>query len=79
MWHFFCPVSRELFYSFSKNKIMADDLKEKRPQDASRISTSEEWEINYWTKTLGCTRQQLLDAVKAVGNSADAVRKHLGK
>jgi hypothetical protein len=58
---------------------MADDLKEKRPQDSSRISTSEDWEIAYWTKALGCTKQELIAAVKAVGNSAAAVRKHLGK
>lgn len=58
---------------------MSDDLKEKRPQDSSRISTSEEWEIRYWTKTLGVSEEELKNAVKAVGNSADAVRKHLNK
>jgi hypothetical protein len=56
---------------------MSDDLKEKRPQDSSRISTSEKWEIQYWTKALGCSEEQLIAAVKKVGNSADAVRNFL--
>ena len=58
---------------------MADDLKEKRPQDASRISTSEQWEISYWTKALGCSETELKEAVKAVGNSAEAVKNYLRK
>ncbi len=32
---------------------MADDLKQRGPQDASRISLNEEWEVQYWTKALG--------------------------
>ncbi len=55
---------------------MSDNLKEKGPQDSSRISLSESWEIQYWTKTLECTESQLKAAVKAVGNSAEAVKKH---
>ena len=58
---------------------MADDLSKKGPQDASRISLSEPWEVEYWTRTLGVTRDELETAVKAVGNSAAAVRRHLGK
>jgi hypothetical protein len=56
---------------------MSDNLNKKRPQDSSRISTSEKWEIQYWTKALGCTEEQLMAAVKKVGNSADAVREFL--
>jgi hypothetical protein len=39
----------------------------------------EEHEVSYWTKVLGVSREQLQAAVNAVGNSADAVRQHLGK
>lgn len=58
---------------------MADDLKKRGPQDASRINVHEEWEVRYWCQHLGCTREQLLAAVKAVGPVATNVRRHLAK
>jgi hypothetical protein len=58
---------------------MSDDLKNKGPQDRSKINVNEPWEVRYWTKELGCTEQQLRAAVSAVGVSASAVRRHLGK
>jgi len=58
---------------------MADDLSKRRPQDSSKINVHEAWELEYWCKHLGVTAQQLKDAVKAVGTSVDAVKKHLGK
>jgi hypothetical protein len=58
---------------------MADDPAKKRPQDSSRISLSERWEVDYWTKELGVSKEQLEAAVRAAGNSASAVRQHLGK
>jgi hypothetical protein len=39
----------------------------------------EEHEVRYWTKALGVTKEQLAAAVAKVGNSADAVRRELGK
>jgi hypothetical protein len=39
----------------------------------------EPWEVQYWTKALGCTKAELECAVDAVGSSALAVRKHLAK
>lgn len=56
---------------------MADDKTLRAPQDASRISLSEDYEIAYWTKKFGISPEELRDAVKAVGNGADAVEKHL--
>ena len=61
------------------DEIVSDDLTKKRPQHSSKISTSEDWEVDYWTKTLGCTKQELINAVKAVGNLVVDVKKHLGK
>lgn len=58
---------------------MSDDLTKKRPQDASKISLTETWEVNYWCKALGVTETELRKAVKEVGNSAATVKKHLGK
>ncbi|WP_296949435.1 DUF3606 domain-containing protein [uncultured Massilia sp.] len=58
---------------------MSDDLHDRGPQDRSRINLSERWEVQYWTKALGVTPEQLEQAVKAAGSSADAVRQHLNK
>lgn len=58
---------------------MADDLKNRGPADRSRINVNEAWEVQYWTKTLGCTEAELRAAVRAVGVMVDDVRRHLGK
>ncbi|MFS0755852.1 DUF3606 domain-containing protein [Noviherbaspirillum sp. 1P10PC] len=58
---------------------MADNLNDRGPQDRSRVNVNEEWELQYWSKKFGVSAEQLRDAVKAVGTSADAVGKHLGK
>lgn len=54
---------------------MSDD-RTKTGRDRQRISLEEDYEIRDWTESLGCTEQQR-DAVKAVGHSADEVRKYL--
>jgi hypothetical protein len=59
--------------------IMADNLKDRGPQDRSRINVNESWELQYWTKELGVSEEQLRTAVETAGTSAEAVRKHLGK
>ena len=58
---------------------MADNLNDRGPQDRSRVNVNETWELQYWSKKFGVTEEQLRDAVKAAGPSADAVGKHLGK
>ena len=55
---------------------MADDLK-KTGLDRKLISLDEPHEVRSWTVSLGCSETQLRDAVKAVGNSAEEVRKYL--
>jgi hypothetical protein len=56
---------------------MADNLQDRRPQDALRINVHEDWERSYWTKALGVTAQEVEDAVKAVGVQATAVKQYL--
>jgi hypothetical protein len=56
---------------------MADNLKERAPQDASRISLTEEWEVRYWTRSLGISREKLEQLVREHGHSADAVKRAL--
>ena len=59
--------------------VMADNLKERAPQDASRIILNEEWEVRYWTRTLGVDKARLEELVSQHGNSADSVRRAIGK
>ena len=57
---------------------MSDDKSKRGPRDRSRISLGEEYEVRYWTNELGVSREELEQAVKSVGNSAQKVREHLG-
>jgi hypothetical protein len=57
-----------------KNKTMADDLENRGPQDRSRISLSEPWEVKYWTTQLGCTEEELRAAIEKHGNSAQTIK-----
>ncbi|ROH99527.1 DUF3606 domain-containing protein [Chryseobacterium daecheongense] len=58
---------------------MSDDLSKRRPQDASKVNVNETWELEYWSKKFGVTKERLKEAVKAVGTSAAEVQKYLGK
>jgi len=58
---------------------MSYDLDKRRPQDATKISLTEPWEIRYWCKAIGVTEAALRAAVKAAGNGAAAVKRHLGE
>jgi hypothetical protein len=57
---------------------MTDDPR-KTGLDRKLISLSEPHEVRSWTESLGCSETQLRDAVKEVGNSAEAVRAHLAE
>ena len=58
-------------------EIMADNLSNRGPQDASRINVHEAWEVRYWTEKFGCTKEQLEEAVKAAGPKVSDVEKQL--
>jgi hypothetical protein len=47
--------------------------------DRDRININENYEVEYWTKTLGISAEQLKNAVKTAGTSAEAVKEHLKK
>jgi hypothetical protein len=55
---------------------MPDDTS-KTGSDRNFISLEQYYEVRDWAKSLGCTPEQLRAAVKAVGNSTDAVREYL--
>ena len=58
---------------------MPDDLRKRSPQDRSKISLTEPWEVRYWTDKFGVTREQLEAAIRKVGHSVGAVAAELGK
>lgn len=58
---------------------MSDDLNNRGGQDRLRIKLHEEHEVRYWMQELRVSREQLEQAVAAVGVMAANVRKHLGK
>lgn len=58
---------------------MADDKTDRGPQDRSRINMSEDYEVRYWTRKFGVSKEDLEKAVAKVGSSAAAVARELGK
>jgi len=58
---------------------MSDDKKNTGSPDRDRINVNEDYELQYWTKALGVSADELRAAVKAVGPTAAAVLRHLGK
>jgi hypothetical protein len=55
-----------------------DNLTKRDQPDRSKINMSENFEVKYWLKALGVSKDQLQRVVEKVGNSAAAVRKELG-
>jgi hypothetical protein len=56
---------------------MADDKTQRGGQDRKRIDVSQDYELRDWAKKFGVTPDELKEAVRAVGDSADAVQEHL--
>ena len=56
---------------------MSDDKTKRGPRDASRVNVDEDYEVRYWSKKFGVTKQQLADAVRRVGSMAKNVEAEL--
>ena len=56
---------------------MPDDKTKRVSQDRAKINVQEKYEMDYWSKKFGVTRDQLRNAVKKVGPSAAAVEREL--
>ena len=54
-----------------------DNLTKRDQPDRSKINMSEDFEVKYWLKALGVSRDELQRTIDKVGNSAAAVRKEL--
>jgi hypothetical protein len=49
----------------------------KNPEDAYLVHLHEEWEVIYWCKKFNCSRDELKQAVEAVGNLPGEVKAYL--
>jgi hypothetical protein len=58
---------------------MPDDRKKRGGQDRGRINMSENYEVEYWSKTLGVSKERLATAVEKVGDRVEDVRREVGK
>lgn len=58
---------------------MADDRNVRGAVDRSRINMQEDYEVRYWTEKWSVTREQLAEAVRAVGVMVKNVAAKLGK
>jgi len=57
---------------------MSDNLTKTGKADDSRINIHQQHEVQYWTRALGVTAEQLKAAVQAVGPMVKDVKRHLG-
>jgi len=67
------PHSRAFF----RQEDAMDNLTKKEQPDRSKINMHEDYEVKYWTRELGVSKERLQRVVDKVGNSAAAVRKEL--
>jgi hypothetical protein len=58
---------------------MADDLKQTGRADDQRINVEQDHELNYWSKELGVSREELRSAVQQAGSLVKDVRQHLNR
>ena len=58
---------------------MADNLNNRGPRDAATVNVNEEWELDYWSKKFGVSKEALKDAVAKVGISASTVAAHFNR
>ena len=71
--------SKALSRDQTEEALMSDDKTLRGPQDSSRISMSEDYEVEYWTNKFGVSRDELQRAIDSVGNGADAVEQYFKK
>ena len=58
---------------------MPDDTAQRSHQDQLMINVNEPHEVRYWTQRLGCSEQQLREAVAKAGAMAKDVRAILAR
>jgi hypothetical protein len=66
-------------FHYSEDFVMPDDKSIRGSQDRKRISLNEDYEVRYWSKKFGVSKEELKAAVKRAGHSAAAVERELKK
>jgi hypothetical protein len=56
---------------------MSDDKSKAQGQDRERINVNQDYELRHWAKAMNTTPERVKEAVHAVGDSVDTVRKYL--
>jgi hypothetical protein len=56
---------------------MSDSKQDRGSPDRDRIDIHDPDEVRNWTKSLGVSKEELQQAVAAVGDRAEKVREHL--
>lgn len=56
---------------------MTDNTADRGPQDRSRISLSQDFEVRYWSQRFGIDEQALREAVEDVGPAVQDVEQYL--
>ncbi|QGY03846.1 DUF3606 domain-containing protein [Methylobacterium mesophilicum SR1.6/6] len=58
---------------------MIDNLRRREPEDKSKINVHEDWELEYWARRFGVTKERIKDAVRQVGVQTKDVAEFLGQ
>jgi small-conductance mechanosensitive channel len=58
-------------------KTMTENQLKRHSRERQRINASDGYELNYWTRQLRCTEQELRVAIAVAGPEIAAVRSHL--
>jgi hypothetical protein len=56
---------------------MADDKNKKDERDRSRVSGSEEYELQYLAEKLNVSTEEIRNAIEKVGNNRESIEKFL--
>ncbi|WP_316743789.1 DUF3606 domain-containing protein [Pedobacter antarcticus] len=58
---------------------MSDDKDIRDGRDSSKVNSNESYELSYLEEKLNVSREQIREAIAAVGNSRDKVEEYLKK
>jgi Protein of unknown function (DUF3606) len=64
---------------FTRRYRMVDNPNLRNGQDPKRVNVHQEHEVRWWTQKWGVSREDLENAVQAVGTSVNKVEAYLNK
>jgi hypothetical protein len=72
------PWAGIIFYGVNIKRIVMPDNKNKQDaRDRNQVAGNENYELGYLVEKLGVTRQQVLQAINAVGNNRSKIEEYL--